>query len=177
MFFTKWLRRKKPQVSEPKSVVVVKAKKIFVIDTNILMYGVDYLATLARTLDVKIVIPWAVVEEVIGFRRRSFRENSGLSREFIQSIRNIWSVLSQKIETGEWKLAGSEGRDFKEIFQKNGFTLGVEDVRILAATGILREQFEKVFLVTRDRKLREVAEELGIQTLGSLDDMRAEIEK
>lgn len=165
MFFKKWFLKK-------------KEKRIFAIDTNILMYGIDYLTTLGPDPDVEIVIPWAVVEEVIGFRRRSFRENSGFSREFTQSIRNIWGVLSQKIETGEWKLVGSEGRSFREIFQKNGFAIGVNDSRILAATGILKEQKEQqVFLVSRDKKLREVAGELGIEVLGSLAEMRAEIEK
>jgi len=167
MVFKKWFE-KKPEKQQP---------KVFVIDTNVLIYGIDYLTTIGKMTAVKIMIPWAVVEEVIGFRRRSFRKNSGLTRKFVQSIRKIWAVLSMKVETGEWRLVGSEGKTFKEIFKKNGFALGVQDVRILAATGILKEQFNEVCLVTRDKKLREVAEELGIPTLASLDDMRAEIQK
>lgn len=171
--FTRWLKSKKVQKAQSES----KPKKMFVLDTNILMYGIDYLATIPAASEVEIFIPWAVVEEVIGFRRRSFRDNSGFSRDFIRSIRRVWSVMSAKIENGEWKLVGSEGRSFKEIFQKNGFAIGVNDSRIIAAAGILKERFAAVFLVSRDRTLREIAAELGISVLCSLDEFREELFK
>jgi len=144
--------------------------KVFVIDTNMLLNRKsDFIAKFSEERqDIVIVIPWAVIDELSGFRRRSFSERSGFNRLFKADVRNAWKVVSGKIDAQEWRTIGSGGRAFTDILKRNGFALGVNDVRILSAVGNLKEKFPKVFLVSRDHGLCEVAKELGIQTINSL---------
>lgn len=166
MIFKKWFRKRlEKQQPEPEQEL-----KVFVIDTNMLLNGkADYLARLSEgRRDIMTVIPWAVIDELSGFRRRSFAKKSGFNSDFKNNVRSAWSVVSDQIDAQKWRTIGSGGKTFKEIFQRNGFALGVNDVRILSAVGNLKQKFKAVFLVTRDRRLCETAVELGIQTIDSL---------
>jgi len=164
MIFKKWLRRKASKKDEQQEPT------IFVVDTNMLLNRKsDFIAKFSEgRQDVVIFIPWAVIDELSGFRRKSFSRRSGFSQVFRADVRNAWKIVSEKIDAQKWRTIGSGGKTFKEIFQRNGFALGVNDVRILSAVGNLREKFPRVFLVSRDRMLCDVAKELGIQTIDSL---------
>ena len=155
--------------------------KVFVIDTNMLLNGkADFFARIsANRQDISIRIPWAVNDELSRFRRESFSKSYGHTSPSKHDVRNTWSTYSQKIEDCEWRLVGSRGKEFRELFQQNGFILGYNDVRILCAVGTLMKKFKEVFLVSRDWKLCEVAKELGIQTIRSLKEFSeiAEAEK
>lgn len=166
MIFTKWLHRVSKQKSQQEPT-------IFVVDTNMLLNRKsDFIAKFSEgRQDIVIFIPWAVIDELSGFRRRSFSGRSGFSQVFRADVRNAWKIVSEKIDAQKWRTIGSGGKTFKEIFQRNGFALGVNDVRILSAVGNLREKFPRVFLVSRDRMLCDVAKELGIQTIDSLADL------
>lgn len=166
MIFKKWLRRrasKKDEQQEP---------RVFVIDTNMLLNNKsDFIAKVSEgRSDIIIVIPWAVIDELSGFRRRSFSNKSGFSQVFRADVRNAWKIVSEKIDAQKWRTIGSGGKTFKEIFRRNGFALGVNDVRILSAVGNLKEKFPRVFLASRDRMLGDVAKELGISTIRSLEE-------
>ena len=167
MIFKKWFGKKpKEQPKQPEP-------KVFVIDTNMLLNRKsDFIAKFSEgRRDIIVFIPWAVIDELSGFRRRSFSARSGFSQVFRADVRNTWKIVSDKIDAQQWRTIGSGGRAFTDIFKRNGFALGVNDVRILSAVGNLKEKFPRVFLVSRDQGLCKVAKELGIQTIDSLGDL------
>ncbi len=148
-----------------------------------------------------IFIPWSVLFELSTMwlmvtREKEVRKNG--TAEEIEKLEEFLSQLSpeeqrmrrtksiripiaypfvqKKIEQGKWKLIGSD-TDIKPYLE--GFNGRVEkkvkrsDAKILACCLFLADglNFKKVVLLTRDKDLRDIAKEWGIQTEGALSEV------
>lgn len=153
-----------------KSVPAVKAKargkgrKIFVIDTSVILYNHD---SINNFEDNDVAIPITVLEELDNFKKGNDTINFE-AREFIRII----DTLSDHATLTEWiPLVKSKGGLFKVVMnEKSGldarkiFDDNKPDHRILnAALGLVEEYPDrKVVLVSKDINLRLKAKSLNI---------------
>ncbi len=160
-----------------------KVKKIFVLDTNVLLH--DY-RCIYNFQENDIIIPITVLEEldrfkkgndIINFQAREFtRELDKISGD---KIFNGGLVLGK----GMGKLSIETGKSFSEKLH-NSFPENTPDHRILAITEylFLKHSTRPVILVTKDINLRMKAKSLGIMAqdyendkVASLDDIYRDV--
>lgn len=142
-----------------------KAKKIFVIDTNVLLH--DY-KSIYNFEDNDIVIPITVLEELDKFKKGHDQINFH-AREFTRELDKLSGdkLFSEGIKLGPklGKLFVETGKAFsKEV--KASFSEVTPDHRILAIADFLRKKHssKRVILITKDINLRMKAKSLGIES-------------
>ena len=139
-------------------------KKIFVLDTNVLLYNAQALESFADNM---VVIPMTVVEEIDKFKRNQ----DELGRNARHAIRLLDSLrkkgrLSEGVridnntdpaKCGELRIMVSEGK------LSDSSDMGVADNRILNVAKMLKTgQDLPVWFITKDINLRLKADALGI---------------
>lgn len=139
-------------------------KKIFVLDTNVLLYNAQALESFADNI---VVIPMTVVEEIDKFKRNQ----DELGRNARHAIRLLDSLrkkgrLSEGVridnntdpaKCGELRIMVSEGK------LSDSSDMGVADNRILNVAKMLKTgQDLPVWFITKDINLRLKADALGI---------------
>ncbi len=141
-----------------------KQKKIFVLDTSVILYNHSALHSFE---DNDVVIPITVLEELDNFKKGNEIKNFE-AREFIR----IMDRLSGKFTLQEWiSLDGKEKGKFKVVMNEKSeldavkiFGENKPDHRILNAAIVLAKENpdKKVILVTKDINLRLKAKSLSI---------------
>ena len=139
------------------------SKKIFVLDTNVLLH--DY-SCIYHFQDNDVVIPITALEELDRFKKGNDQINFN-AREFTRELDNIIKDKSptEGISLGEkhGKLFIVTGKPFsKELLES--FSEKIADHRILAIAEYLKNKFskQKIILVTKDINLRVKAKSLNI---------------
>ena len=140
------------------------AKKIFVLDTSVLLFDHDAITSFE---DNDVGIPITVLEELDNFKKGNEIKNFE-AREFIRII----DKLSEKSTLRDWiSLGGSKKGKVKVVMNEQGntdvreiFGDNTPDNRILGAALVLVEENpdKKVILVTKDINLRLKAKALDI---------------
>jgi len=147
-----------------KILAVKKVKKIFVIDTNVILY--DH-TCIYNFQEHDIVIPVVVLEELDIFKKGSDLINFE-AREF---IRILDKLSGDKLFTEGIPLGKKQGRLFVEVGEPKSdsvyhiFTQNKPDHRILALADQLRKEKRnrEVILISKDINLRMKAKSIGIQ--------------
>ncbi|NOZ45336.1 MAG: PhoH family protein [Chlorobi bacterium] len=142
-----------------------KTKKLFVIDTNVLLH--DY-KSIYNFENNDIVIPIIVLEELDKFKKGNDQINFQ-AREF---TRELDKLAGDKLFTDGIKLGKGLGKLFIETGKpfsdevKASFSETTPDHRILAVADYLRKKniSTRVILITKDINLRMKAKSLGIQS-------------
>lgn len=143
--------------------MIKKNKKIFVLDTNVLLH--DY-RCIYNFEENDIVIPIVVLEELDHFKKGSDLINFQ-AREFVRELDKIAGdlLLSKGISLGMSKgnliiETGNVSTLVKDTFQEN-----TPDHRILSTADFVRKKNPgyTVILITKDINLRMKAKSLGIQ--------------
>ncbi|MBI9036413.1 MAG: PhoH family protein [Bacteroidales bacterium] len=138
-------------------------KKIFVLDTSVILYNHNALHSFTNN---DVVIPITVLEELDNFKKGNELINFE-AREFIR----IMDKLSEKFSLQDWISLGEKLGRLKVVLDRpNGvdatvvFGSSKNDHRILnAALGVAREnKDQKVILVTKDVNLRIKAKALNL---------------
>lgn len=157
----------KPKSPEKKAEPVIKTpsqKKIFVLDTSVILYNHDCIKTFD---DNDVALPITVLEELDNFKKGNDTINFE-AREFIRIIDHMsenatltdWIPL-QKTKGGKFKVIMNERSmlDARLIFDDNK-----PDHRILNAALSLSQEYpdRKVILVSKDINLRLKAKSLNI---------------
>ena len=149
-----------------------KVKKIFIIDTNVLLH--DY-KSIYNFQENDIVIPITVLEELDKFKKGNDIINFQ-AREFTRELDKISGDQlfngGLPLGKGMGKLSIETGKAFSEKL-RNSFPENTPDHRILAiAEHIFLKQNERpVILVTKDINLRMKAKSLGIMSQDYHNDM------
>jgi PhoH-like ATPase len=140
-----------------------KQKKIFVLDTNVVLYDYQSIYSFENNI---VVIPITLLEEVDKFKRGNEIINYN-AREFTRELDSIFgdSLLSDgiKLETGE-EIVVNTNTIFDERL-KNVFWEDKPDHRILSVAFnlSLSEGEKNVILVSKDINLRMKAKSIGVQ--------------
>ncbi len=154
-----------------------KKKLAIVIDTNmILRIGEIYGGDFVKKLKGAIFVPWAVLEELLNFKRIAIKErriNAKRSSNRSKAVLNVWKYFKEQIEKANWRIIGSDSKTFFKINKKIGSSVGNADVRIVACCKVLiqEKKFKEVVLLTKDKILREKAADLGIKTKAGLSNL------
>ncbi|MBL6963673.1 MAG: PhoH family protein [Bacteroidetes bacterium] len=141
-----------------------KQKKIFVLDTNVVLYDYQSIYTFENNI---VVIPITLLEEIDKFKRGNEIINYN-AREFARELDTIFGdvLLSEgvKLDTGE-EIFVSTNTIFDEKL-KGVFWEDKPDHRILSvAFNLAKEKGpENVFLVSKDINLRMKAKSVGINS-------------
>jgi len=148
----------------PKAIKPKGPKKIFVLDTSVILYNHNAIHSFD---DNDVVIPITVLEELDNFKKGNEIKNFE-AREFIR----IMDKLSRKSTLTDWvPLDHPDGGSFRVIMDEHHeqaasrvFTENKPDHRILNAALWLSEEFKgrKVILVTKDINLRLKAKSLDL---------------
>lgn len=148
----------------PKVVRKPKKKKIFVLDTSVILYNHNSINSFD---DNDVAIPITVLEELDNFKKGNDTKNFE-AREFIRII----DTLSENATLTDWiPLVKSKGGSFKVVMNERSdmdarkiFDDNKPDHRILnAAIGLVQEYPDrKVILVSKDINLRLKAKSLNI---------------
>ena len=159
------VKEKKAEVAAPKVTRKPKTKKIFVLDTSVILYNHNSINSFD---DNDVAIPITVLEELDNFKKGNDTKNFE-AREFIRILDNLsenatltaWIPLV-KSKGGSFKVVmneRSDAMDARKIFDENK-----PDHRILnAAIGLVQEYPDrKVILVSKDINLRLKAKSLNI---------------
>jgi PhoH-like ATPase len=145
---------------------MAKVKKIFVLDTSVILYNHNSIHSFD---DNDVAIPITVLEELDNFKKGNDSKNFE-AREFIR----IMDSLSKKGTLQKWqKLDGPKRGKFKvvidaqvnvELDAEKVFGIAKADHRILNVAISLHQEFPKrpVIMVTKDINLRIKAKALGI---------------
>ncbi len=142
-----------------------KARKIFVLDTNVLLH--DY-KCIYNFRENDIIIPITVLEELDHFKRGSDIINFQ-AREFTRELDKISGDQlfngGLPLGKGMGKLSIETGKPFSEKLG-NSFPENTPDHRILAIAEFVHAKFKDrpVILVTKDINLRMKAKSLGIMS-------------
>lgn len=138
-------------------------RKTFVIDTNVLLHDPD---AIGKFRDNDVVIPLIVLEELDGLKRLSdeLGKNARHVMRFIDGLkdRNAGDLhRGVRIENG---IVVRIQVDIKHV-EKNAFPLPLDrnTNKILAVAYRLREEGQKVVLVSKDFVMRVKAEAIGIE--------------
>ncbi len=140
------------------------AKKIFILDTNVILH--DY-NSLNQFEDNDIVIPITVLEELDNFKKGS-EEINYHAREFMRELDKLAGdkLFNGGIELGEGRgtLKIELGKPYSEEL-KASFSEDKADHRILAVADYYNRTFpdENIVLVSKDINLRMKAKSLGIK--------------
>jgi PhoH-like ATPase len=153
-----------PSVSKAKTSRVSGEKKIFVIDTSVILYNHD---SINNFEDNDVAIPITVLEELDNFKKGNDTKNFE-AREFIRII----DSLSENGMLTDWiPLVKSKGGKFKVVMNEKSsvdarqiFDDNKPDHRILNAALALSQEYpeRKVVLVSKDINLRLKAKSLNI---------------
>lgn len=151
-------------VSKVKPVKVSGQKKIFVIDTSVILYNHD---SINNFDDNDVAIPITVLEELDDFKKGNDTKNFE-AREFIRII----DALSENGMLTDWiPLVKSKGGKFKVVMNEKStvdarqiFDDNKPDHRILNAALALSQEYpeRKVVLVSKDINLRLKAKSLNV---------------
>ena len=160
------MRKVKEEISNSKKVDNSKIKKIFVIDTSVILYDHN---SFKNFMEHDVAIPISVLEELDNLKKGNDTKNYE-AREFIR----ILDALSENYSLKDWiKLDGKEkGRitvvmheqsklDAEKIFGEKKV-----DHKILNAALFLSEKYpeKRVVLVTKDINLRVKAKSLNLNS-------------
>jgi len=147
-----------------KSVKVSGPKKIFVLDTSVILYNHD---SINNFEDNDVAIPITVLEELDNFKKGNDTKNFD-AREFIRMI----DALSDNHTLTDWiPLLKSKGGKFKVVMNERStldarliFDDNKADHRILNAALALTQDYpdRKVVLVSKDINLRLKAKSLNV---------------
>lgn len=161
-----YLSKAKSVLNILKNLVMAKVKKIFVLDTSVILYNHNSIHSFE---DNDVAIPITVLEELDNFKKGNDSKNFE-AREFIR----IMDSLSEKGTLQKWqKLDGPKRGKFKVVIDLN-ITNGIDaekiygtakaDHRILNVAVVLQQEFPNrpVIMVTKDINLRIKAKALGI---------------
>ncbi len=156
--------KKKTTLAAKTSVKKVSVKKIFVLDTSVILYNHSALMSFE---DNDVAIPITVLEELDNFKKGNDMKNFE-AREFIRLIDKLspkatlrrWSPIG-KPATGKFKVIMNEQ---SEIDAQLVFGESKPDHRILNAALVLSKEHpdKKVILVTKDINLRLKARALNV---------------
>jgi len=142
-----------------------KQKKIFVLDTNVLLHDFKSIYAFQEN---DIVIPIVVLEELDKFKRGSDLINFH-AREFTRELDKLSGQLlfpkGISLGVGRGKLFIETGKPFSDIVSES-FSEKTPDHRILAITDFIRNKNPEkdVILITKDINLRMKSKSLGIQS-------------
>lgn len=150
----------------PRTPVQTKDKKIFVLDTSVILY--DHNA-IHHFQEHDVVIPITVLEELDNFKKG----NDTINFEAREFIRNL-DKLSGEYTLSEWiPINGNGSGKFKVVMNERPVSMDAErvfgerkaDHRILNAAITMREEApeRKVIMVTKDVNLRLKAKSLNLQ--------------
>ncbi len=139
-------------------------KKIFVLDTNVLLHDYKSIYNFGRN---DIVIPITALEELDKFKKGNELINY-MAREFTRELDKLAGkqLFNEGVSLGKGKgrLFIETGKDFSEIGKKS-FPEDIPDHRILAIAEWLHNHRENpVILVSKDINLRMKAKALGVQS-------------
>lgn len=145
-------------------MAVKKTKKMFVIDTNVILY--DH-TCIYNFQEHDIVLPIVVLEELDTFKKGSDLINFE-AREF---IRKLDEISADQLFTKGIPLGKNRGRLFIKVGEakseivEHAFSQNKPDHRILALADQLRKAEKKrdVIIISKDINLRMKAKSLGIQ--------------
>jgi PhoH-like ATPase len=149
-----------------------KQKKIFVIDTNVLLHDYKCIYNFEEN---DIIIPITVLEELDKFKRGNDIINFQ-AREFTRELDKISGDQlfngGLPLGNGMGKLSIETGKPFSEKL-KHSFPENTPDHRILAITEFVADKFKdrSVHLITKDINLRMKAKSLGIMAQDYQNDM------
>ncbi|MDE5417975.1 PhoH family protein [Labilibaculum sp. DW002] len=142
---------------------MAKLKKIFVLDTNVILHDFNSIYNFEEN---DVVIPITVLEELDKFKKGNDQINYH-AREFTRELDRISGDLlfTKGVPLGNklGKLSVETGKEFS-VQMKNSFQENIPDHRILAIAEYLHNETKrkKVILVTKDINLRMKAKSLGI---------------
>ena len=136
-------------------------KKIFVLDTNVLLHNADAIFSFA---DNTVVLPMTVIEELDKFKSR----DDELARNARQVIRSL-DKLRSKGHLGDG-VTMENGGVLKILIEKDeaavdGIDMSVPDNRILATAHYFQIKGETVIFVSKDINARLKADALGIEVM------------
>ena len=143
---------------------MAKKKKIFILDTNVLLH--DY-KSLYNFQENDIIIPIVVLEELDKFKKGNNLINFH-AREFTRELDKLSGdqLFTDGISLGKkrGKLFIETGKEFSKIVSES-FPEKTPDHRILAIADFIRKKNpeKNVALITKDINLRMKAKSLGIQ--------------
>ena len=149
-----------------------KQKKIFVIDTNVLLHDYKCIYNFEEN---DIIIPITVLEELDKFKRGNDIINFQ-AREFTRELDKISGDQlfngGLPLGKGMGKLSIETGKPFSDKL-KHSFPENTPDHRILAITEFVADKFKdrSVNLITKDINLRMKAKSLGIMAQDYHNDM------
>jgi len=153
-----------PKVQKVRVVKTSGQKKIFVLDTSVILYNHD---SINNFEDNDVAIPITVLEELDNFKKGNDTKNFE-AREFIRII----DALSDKGTLTNWiPLVKSKGGKFKVVMNEKStldareiFDDNKPDHRILNAALTLTQEYpdRKVILVSKDINLRLKAKSLNL---------------
>lgn len=141
-----------------------KKKKIFVLDTNVILHN---FLSIYNFEENDVVLPIVVLEELDNFKKGN-QEINFHAREFTRELDKIaGSDLFQKgikLGEGKGKLFVETGKPFSEVIN-NSFSESTADHKILAIAEylFLKHKSRSVILVTKDINLRMKAKSINIQ--------------
>jgi len=143
-----------------------KSKKIFVLDTSVILYAHDAIMNFAEH---DVVIPITVLEELDQFKKGNDTKNFE-AREFIRlldqlaktSMLHQWNPLNGKTR-GSFKVVMNEENEMVDVSKVFGSQKN--DHKILSAALRIKEEEKgrKVILVSKDINLRLKAKSLDLQ--------------
>lgn len=138
-------------------------KKIFILDTNVLLHSSVALNSFA---DNEVVLPIEVIEELDEFKKDN-DEKGRNARIVIRALDNLRQKgkLGDGVETeGGGLIRIITNIDFKQA-QELGLTTDVTDNRILMTAYILQKNGTKVIFVSKDINARVKADAIGIMAM------------
>ncbi|MCD4769395.1 MAG: ribonuclease, partial [Bacteroidales bacterium] len=153
-----------------------KKKKIFIIDTNVLLH--DY-QSIYKFQENDIIIPIVVLEELDRFKKGNDQINFN-AREFTRELDKLSGddLLSESIPLGDnlGTLVIETGKEFSENVNRS-FPEKTPDHRILAIADYVcnNQKSKSIVLITKDINLRMKAKSLGIMAQDYENDKVANI--
>lgn len=138
-----------------------KAKKTFVLDTNVLIHDPEAMLKFARNI---VIIPVAALDELDRLKRSS--------HELGKNSRRVFQVLDELVKNKKGNLYEGivleNGATLRiQLYNKTDFrgdlSLAVSDNRILMSALLLQEKGERVVFVSKNFAARVKAEALGLE--------------
>jgi len=142
---------------------MAKTKKIFVLDTNVILHNYNAIYTFDEH---DIVLPITVLEEIDNFKKGS-NEINFHAREFTRELDKIAgeALFDKGVKLGDkkGKLFIETGKPFSKELE-NSFQEKTPDHRILSIAEYITKKYKtrKVILVSKDINLRMKAKSIGI---------------
>ena len=135
---------KKVDQNEEKAMLLVGKKALVVVDTNVFISSLGLISHLREEVDVKVVIPWMVVQELDSLKTSTSSDTAVRARAAVRWLHNC---LQAKLTTIVTQTAEHSKRAAARFESKNA------DDRILACCLMLKEEGNKVTLLTNDMNL------------------------